>query len=271
MTREQIKAVQSALKTAGLYDGKDDGIPGPMTIAAIKSFQRNNHLVDDGIAGPLTWAALFPTAAPLPKPDNGAPFWMGNAKRLEPGDIERIANDIGLPAAVLKAFLTVESAGKPYDNKNRPTVLYEPHIAYRNSEGETRKALMAAGLAYAKWGTKPYPKSSDERYSQIAMASKIAGDELAADSSSWGGPQIMGFNSKAAGYIDAVSMVRAFSADEENQMSAMGAFILNNSSLLHALKRLDWDTAAQLYNGAAYRKNNYAVKLASAYKQALKG
>ena len=271
MTSEQIQSVQMALKASGLYNGKVDGISGPMTTSSIREFQRRNHLVDDGIAGPKTWAALFPADAPIPKPDPNVAFWSGNAKRMEPGDIERISNDVGLPVTVIKAFLMVESAGKPFDEKNRPTALYEPHLAYRFSSGNVRNELLDAGIAYAKWGTKPYPKSSDERYQQISLCASIGGDELAADSTSWGVPQICGFNAKASGYVDGVSMVRAFAADEENQMAAMGAFIMNNSSLYQALKRLDWDHAAELYNGAAYRKNNYAIKLASAYKQALKG
>jgi peptidoglycan hydrolase-like protein with peptidoglycan-binding domain len=269
LNRGNTYKVQVALFVLGIYNGKCDGIAGPMTRSAIKSFQRQSHLVDDGIAGPKTLEALFPDDAPPPVMDG--PFYLGNAKKLEPGDIERIADDINLNVAIVKAFLLVESNGKPFDSKNRPTLLYEPHLAYRFSSGATRTALMNAGLAYAKWGSKPYPKTVDDRYKQIDLASEIAGPELAADSASWGGPQICGFNAKACGYMDAVSMVRAFAADEENQMEAMGAFILNNSALYNALKRLDWATAAECYNGAAYRKNKYDEKLESAYNQFKKG
>lgn len=36
-----------------------DGIFGPLTQAAVKAFQLNNHLVVDGIVGPQTWGRLL--------------------------------------------------------------------------------------------------------------------------------------------------------------------------------------------------------------------
>ena len=52
------KAIQQALKTAGLYTGAVDGKIGPKTKEAIKEFQTKNGLVADGKVGPKTWAAL---------------------------------------------------------------------------------------------------------------------------------------------------------------------------------------------------------------------
>jgi len=278
-SRGNLYKIQVTLFSLGIYNGKCDGIAGPMTVSAIKVFQRQNGLDDDGIAGPRTLAKLFPkddgpdiqvTPPPTSSPSSSK-FYLGNAKRLDLEDIPRIANNIKLKVSIVKAFLQVESNGKPFDAKNRPTVLYEPHLAYRFTSGEIRAELMSEGLAYVKWGTKPYPKTMDDRYKQIDLCTKIAGAEVAADSSSWGGPQICGFNARSCGYIDGVSMVRAFAADEENQMAAMGSFILNNATLYNALKRLDFATAAECYNGAAYRKNKYDEKLESAYLEFEKG
>lgn len=97
------------------------------------------------------------------------------------------------------------------------------------------------------------------------MCSKIASEELAADATSWGMGQIMGFNAQSCGYLDAVSMVKAFAADAENQVAGMGAYILNNSALLRAIIRRDFDAIAEYWNGAAYRKHNYQGRLKSAY------
>ena len=56
--KPSVQDIQQALKNAGLYEGKIDGISGPMTIEAIKSFQSQNGLKSDGKAGPMTWQKL---------------------------------------------------------------------------------------------------------------------------------------------------------------------------------------------------------------------
>ena len=76
-----------------------------------------------------------------------------------------------------------------------------------------------------------------------------------------------GFNAAAAGYVSAVEMVRAFAADEETQIAAMAAFIQNNAAMHRALQRLDFGAFADLYNGPASRRHDYAGKLADAYRR----
>ncbi len=52
--------VQTALKNAGFYQGKIDGIIGPISIKAIQAFQKSHGLSADGKVGPKTWAQLEP-------------------------------------------------------------------------------------------------------------------------------------------------------------------------------------------------------------------
>lgn len=267
MTKIQCIEIQTLLSGTGLYHGKIDGIAGPMTTAAIRLFQRANGLKADGIAGPLTQAAMFPVKD---EHSNDPPifdlFYLGDARSLERSDVERTAEDIKIESRVFRAVIAVEAKGKAFDEKHRVVVLYEPHIAYRLADPIIRPKLVAAKLACLKWGGLPYPRSSNDRFAQIDRCTELASAELAASSASWGMGQIMGFNSQACGYLNAVAMVRAFAADAENQIAAMGAFIMNNASLHRALQRRDWALVAELYNGAAYRKNNYDAKLAAAYR-----
>ncbi|NCB48422.1 MAG: spore cortex-lytic enzyme [Clostridia bacterium] len=57
-TTSQNKIIQQRLKSWGYYTGAVDGILGPISIAAIKKFQKNNGLVVDGIVGSKTAAAI---------------------------------------------------------------------------------------------------------------------------------------------------------------------------------------------------------------------
>ncbi len=53
-----VAALQVALKALHHYSGAVDGVRGPGTKAATRSFQRSRHLPADGIAGPRTRRAL---------------------------------------------------------------------------------------------------------------------------------------------------------------------------------------------------------------------
>lgn len=57
-TRAGVAALQVALKNRGLYTGAIDGNIGPRTVAAVRVFQRKHRLTVDGIPGPITCAAL---------------------------------------------------------------------------------------------------------------------------------------------------------------------------------------------------------------------
>jgi len=56
--RPDVAALQVALRGVGLYGGTIDGIPGPGTRAAVRTFQARNGLAADGVAGPATRGAL---------------------------------------------------------------------------------------------------------------------------------------------------------------------------------------------------------------------
>ncbi len=53
-----INEIQTALKNAGYYTAKIDGISGPKTKQAIEEFQKANDLKADGKVGPKTWNLL---------------------------------------------------------------------------------------------------------------------------------------------------------------------------------------------------------------------
>src|SRR5262249_6244386 len=53
-----VAALQTVLRTRGLYAGAVDGVRGPQTDAAVRVAQRRAGLVADGVVGPNTRSAL---------------------------------------------------------------------------------------------------------------------------------------------------------------------------------------------------------------------
>jgi hypothetical protein len=185
----------------------------------------------------------------------------GPARPLSTNDISLIAGYLGCHIAAVHAVLAVEAAGKGFDAKGRPKMLFEPHVFWRElGQGAKRTAAAKAGLAYAKWKPGAYPSDS---YPRLAKAMAI--DERAAlRSASWGLGQVMGFNHSAAGFPSVQEMVRAMTISEGAQIYAMARFIVTNS-LHRALKARDWEAFAKGYNGSGYRENGYHTKLKAAY------
>jgi peptidoglycan hydrolase-like protein with peptidoglycan-binding domain len=65
------KALQTALKKSGHLTGKADGIIGPKTLAALKSFQAQKGLTADGNIGLKTMKEMMIYLKPAPVPNDG--------------------------------------------------------------------------------------------------------------------------------------------------------------------------------------------------------
>lgn len=101
--------------------------------------------------------------------------------------------------------------------------------------------------------------------------------KAALKSASWGMGQVMGFNAESIGYQDAAQMVEKFKHDEEEHLRASVEFIKVNRlddelrALGDARTRSERIAAARAfargYNGPAYAKNNYHIKLADAFEK----
>ena len=57
-TGETVRYLQESLTKLGYNPGPIDGIFGPKTDVAVRSFQKSKGLVVDGIVGNKTWAAI---------------------------------------------------------------------------------------------------------------------------------------------------------------------------------------------------------------------
>lgn len=194
------------------------------------------------------------------------PIAAGRALKMTGADIENVAAYLGCEVAALKAVMAVESSGKGFDAKNRPIILFEPHVFYRNL-GANREEAVSLGLAYPKWGQHPYPRGNDAQYVRLEAARQI-NNEAAFRSISVGLGQILGENFRAAGHQSAGEMFVTAADSEGAQLMQMAHFIKANK-LDDELRAKNWAGFARGYNGAGYAKNAYDVKLAKAYQRAL--
>jgi hypothetical protein len=187
--------------------------------------------------------------------------FKGAAKLLDALDIPKLADRILVSEDHLGAFLDVEARARGFDSQGRPIMLYEPHVFYRNlTNPKTRQVAVHAGLAYPRWGMKPYPRDS---YSRLEAAMLI--DETAAlKACSIGMSQVLVENHVSVGFKTPQDMWRAFMADEEEHVETMIRFILVNG-IDDDLRAERWAVVARVYNGPGYAKNKYDVNMAAAF------
>ena len=184
--------------------------------------------------------------------------FTGAAEPLTRQGFREVLDDLAVGIPELLALLAVESKSCGFLPDRRPVILFERHVFHRRtggrfSEGNPDISSPAAG-GYAGLA-KEYPR----------LSRAITLDRTAAlMSASWGAGQIMGFNHEAAGFADVERMVEAMQQSEDAQLAAVAAYLKTNH-LVPALRARDWRALARAYNGAAFARNKYDVRLAGAF------
>jgi len=197
---------------------------------------------------------------------------IGSGRKLGPRDVAEVAEKFGLTEVHLRTVMDVETSGRGFDSNGRVERLFEPHIFYRQLKGQTAKLNRAIkqGLAYSGWrGPGSYPKTPELRWQQFLRAVDID-EEAAIKSASWGLGQIMGSEYEEAGYTSPRAMLDAFAESEREQLVGMCHLIvarkldvvLMQFPAIQACRKF-----ALRYNGSAYEKNKYHLKLQSAFNR----
>lgn len=195
---------------------------------------------------------------------------VGKASPRTDGIIGRVAEKVGCEPAVIDAILHVETQEMAFDPSGRLIIRPEAHklagCPFLN-DADRKKA--------AKLGLTIQPKLVGYQYDPIkagntawAWVDKVAfefGEEAAFWATSFGSPQIMGFNFTLCKYASPGAMVRAFADEEDVQLLAMANFIVG-TGLKEACRQRKWKAIARAYNGVAYAKNAYDQKLEKAYE-----
>lgn len=179
--------------------------------------------------------------------------------------------ELGVEEASVKAVASVESNGsgliKDTQGNLIPKILFERHIMFQRLRDYT--PIKSADMA-AKYPDIVNPKAGGYKgglaeHGKLQRAVMIDRN-TALESASWAAFQIMGYHWKNLGY----SSVQAFVNDmytEQGQLDAFVKFIKADKRLVKALQEKDWTTFARIYNGPAYQKNNYHIKMKEAYEK----
>ncbi|SRR6266852_241199 len=186
------------------------------------------------------------------------PF-QGTARALSSDGLAEVANQLGVFAPEIWTILAVETSGCGYLADRRPQILYERHIFHRLTQGQFDDGDISDPSAGG------YGARGAHQYDRLGQA--IADDRTAAlQSASWGIGQIMGENFARAGFGSVEDMVAAMSQSEDQQLAAMGSFLVS-TKLRASLQAHDWATFARGYNGPNYAINRYDIKLNAEYQK----
>lgn len=190
--------------------------------------------------------------------------FRGAAKPCDNDDLIATAFHLGVSLAAFKAVLEVASGGSGFDQAKRPTAVFERHIFYHQLQDKRlRSKAVRAGLAYPRWGERPYPASSDETYDEIRRAIAID-QEAALISTAWGLGQVMGYNYRLCRCRSVEHLVEEAMSSEAIQLYHMVSVILA-LGLSDELAVLDWVGFAKGYAGPGYSRTAYDERLAQAY------
>ena len=190
------------------------------------------------------------------------------SKKLTEAQIAAQAKALVIEVAALRAVIEVECKGSGFNADGTPVILFERHVFRQrliaNGKAVVADKAMRERPDLCSKSTGAYGLYSAQ-HGRLNAAAQYHRDS-ALESASWGIGQVMGYHWQALGYPSLQAFINAMYKDEASQLDAMCRYIKVNN-LVNALKNKDWKSFARGYNGAAYTKNSYDVKLGNAYKK----
>jgi len=183
-------------------------------------------------------------------------------------EISQIALDHDVEPAALMAVVEVESNGKlgaKIKGRFEPIIRFEGHYFYKLLTNTKRNVAIVNGLASSKAGVIQNPFRQVARWRLLKRAENI--DRSAALAScSWGVGQVMGAHWHWLGYASIDALVSEVRAGVDGQVKLMMRYIIK-ARLINRLKNHDWSGFARAYNGPAYKRYKYHLKMQKAYER----
>jgi hypothetical protein len=219
----------------------------------IKDLQRRIGAVADGVFGPKSAARLL------------AVLTNAKAPALTAADLQRAADDLAAPVAIIRAVRKVEAPRGAFDANGRPSILFERHKFSEHSGG--RFDSTAPSLSGPPYGPGGYGSFAGQ-YGKMVQACALDPD-AALQSCSWGAFQVLGENAQGMGYGSAFDMAEALTASEAAHLDCFVRFVRMKrlEDDLRACRPGDADSCIPFvrgYNGTGFRQFDYHTKLARA-------
>jgi len=174
---------------------------------------------------------------------------------------DELAKELGVEKALLQAFVKAESNGTNSID-DRVVIRWESHI-FKRKTGVVIKVHGKRGRITEECQNNEY--EAFNRAKDLLEDGKY--EDEAYESASYGMGQIMGFNHTACGFDNAQELKEFIEESDDNAIRAIAYFIKSNRKLLQACKDLDFPTIARKYNGPAYAKNKYDIKMEKYYNE----
>lgn len=181
--------------------------------------------------------------------------------KLNITDFQRAAKELNCEVAAIRAVASVESLDGGFLSDGRPKILFERHVFHKRTKGiHSAKHPSISNKVAGGYG-----RPGENQHDRLAVAAEL-NRTAALESASWGMFQIMGYHWKELVYKSLQEFINAMYESEAKQLDAFVRFIKVNK-LDGPLRQKKWADFARRYNGPAYAKNKYDVKMAEAYKK----
>lgn len=179
--------------------------------------------------------------------------------KLTEQDILDGAEALNVTPREFKTILQVEAPKGGFLDDGQVTILYERHIFHKLTGGVYSAKYPL--ISNAKSGG--YGAEGQNQHNRLAQAVALNRD-AALKSTSWGKPQIMGFNYAAAGFETLQDFITAMHESEQRQIEAFISFLRKDKGgkMIPMLREHRWMDLAMAYNGAP----EYAKRLQAAYR-----
>lgn len=213
----------------------------------------------DGIAGTLTRVAIIQV------------FVNKNAKAINEEQLLQLSKELGDTSTKrMKAVATVESGGSGWFTSGLPKILYERHYFYKLTSDSIRKLSgWFINKVAGGYSTDANNNGINDSWEKLAEAA-CRDPDAAFKSVSIGKFQVMGSHYKMLGFSHPIEMLWAATQSEYEHYKMLVGYI-KGTNLTKAYLALGTDPEkcrlfAAGYNGPAYTKYNYHLKLAKAMR-----